>query len=273
MKPYGVFSHNDQTFRILTKLENRYARFDGLNLTWETLEGVAKHNGPVKPGDLTPTIRIFSAQFDLELGTFAGPEAQIAAIADDIAYNTHDFDDGYRAGFFRSEDLAELPLFGDALAAMRKLYPDADKERIIYETVREVIGLMVMDCLETARRNIAALAPKSAQDVRNAKQTTVSFSFEMVRHLDVLRSFLQARMYRHSKVNRACAKAREIVKDLFAFFMEQPNCLPNAWFEAARAESGNTTHRARIIADYIAGMTDRYAVQEHRKLFSTETMI
>jgi dGTPase len=273
MKPYGVFSHNDQTFRILTQLENRHARFDGLNLTWETLEGVAKHNGPVQSGDLTPTIRAFASQFDLEITTFAGPEAQVASLADDIAYNTHDFDDGYRAGFFRIEDLGELPLFGGALLDMRARYPDTDKERLMYETVREVVGLMVNNLLEATRLNLASLKPKSAVDIRNARQTVVSFSFEMVKNINVLREFLQARMYRHSKVNRACAKAREIVKDLFVFFMEQPNCLPNAWFEATRAENGSTIHRARVIADYIAGMTDRYAVQEHRKLFSTETMI
>src|SRR5271168_1523903 len=136
MKPYGVFSHNDQTFRILTQLENRYARFDGLNLTWETLEGIAKHNGPVKPADITPTIRAFGAHYDLEIATFSGPEAQVAALADDIAYNTHDFDDGYRAGFFRIEDLAELPLFGPALTEMTTRYPETDKERLMYETVR-----------------------------------------------------------------------------------------------------------------------------------------
>lgn len=273
MKPYGIFSHNDQTFRILTKLENRYAKFDGLNLSWETLEGVAKHNGPVKPNDVVPTIRAFGAQLDLEIATFAGPEAQIAALADDIAYNTHDIDDGYRAGFFRIEDLSQLPLFGKALADMHARYPDTFKERLMHEAVREVIGLMVTDLLETTRRNLGALAPKSAADIRNADQATVSFSFEMNRSIEVLRNFLQARVYRHSKVNRACAKAREIVKDLFNFFMQQPNCLPNAWFEASRIENGGTIHRARIIADYIAGMTDRYAVQEHRKLFSTETML
>src|SRR5262249_26386702 len=150
---------------------------NGLNLSWETLEGVAKHNGPVKPDDLSPTIRTFAAEMDLELGTFAGPEAQVAALADDIAYNTHDFDAGYRAGFFRIEDLGELPLFSDALIDMRARYPETDKERLMYETVREVIGRMVGDLLRTTRRNLVSLEPKSAADIRGAKTAVVSFSF------------------------------------------------------------------------------------------------
>jgi len=273
MKLYGGFSHNDQTFRILTKLERRYARFDGLNLTWEVLEGIAKHNGPLSLATMTPTIRDFCTKLDLEPKTFAGPEAQVAALADDIAYNTHDFDDGYRAGFFRIEDLKDLPLFGPALTGMQARYPEIDKERLMYETVREVIGLMVTSLLETTRQNLKVLAPRSAADIRNAKQATVSFDFEMVRGVDRLRDFLQERMYRHSKINRVCAKARQIVKDLFSFFMEQPACLPTAWFEAVQAGKGDSALKARVIADYIAGMTDRFAVQEHRKLFSTETML
>jgi dGTPase len=274
MEAYGGFSHNDQTFRILTKLENRYARFDGLNLTWETLEGVVKHNGPIEKNKLSPTVRNFCAEMDLEPGTFAGPEAQVAALADDIAYNTHDFDDGYRAGFFRIEDLRELPLFGAALSGMQARYPKADKERLMYETVREVVGLMVADLLECTRQNIDMLGPKTAKDIRNAKRSAISFGFEMTRSVDTLRDFLQTRVYRHSKVNRVCAKARQIVKELFTFFIAQPNCLPNAWYEALTAAGGDDEKmRARVIADYIAGMTDRYAVQEHRKLFSTETML
>ncbi len=210
---------------------------------------------------------------DLEPNTFAGPEAQVAALADDIAYNTHDFDDGYRAGFFRSEDLRDLPLFGPALSGMQARYPDTDKERLMYETVREVIGVMVKDLLETTRKNLDTLAPRSAADIRAAKQATVSFSFDMTRSIDDLRKFLHARMYRHSKVNRACAKAQQIVKDLFAFFMEQPATLPSNWYEYLQTKGSDVNLQARVIADYIAGMTDRYAVQEHRKLFSTETML
>lgn len=274
MKPYGGFSHNDQTFRILTKLEHRYIQFDGLNLTWETLEGVVKHNGPLGNGShVSPTVKEFSKQWDLELASFAGPEAQVAALSDDIAYNTHDIDDGQRAGFFRLEDLKGLPLFGPMLSEIQERHPGAPGERVMQETVRQVIGLMVTDLLETTRANIREIGPSSAADIRHADKAAVSFSFPMHQNIKTLRDFLNARMYRHSKVNRICAKARKIVKDLFAFFMAEPACLPNSWYEALRAQGEGETAKARLIADYVAGMTDRYAVQEHRRLFSTETMI
>ena len=273
MQPYGGFSHNEQTFRILTKLEHRYAKFDGLNLTWETLEGVVKHNGPVDAAHLPATVRDFCVDMDLELQTFAGPEAQVAALADDIAYNTHDIDDGHRAGLFRLEDLRDLPLFGEALGGVQTLYPRTDKERVMHETVREVIGMMVGDLVATTRARLLELQPKSAADIRHASQPTVGFSFAMTQNVNTLRAFLNARMYRHSKVNRICAKARHIVKDLFRFFMDEPACLPNSWYETLKVQGSGDKEKARLIADYIAGMTDRYAVQEHRKLFSTETMI
>ncbi len=272
MKPFGGFDHNEQTFRILTQLERRYIAFDGLNLTWETLEGIIKHNGPI--GDnLPPTIHEFCAKWDMELTTFAGPEAQVAALADDIAYNTHDIDDGHRAGFFRIDDLKELPLFGPTLADIRMRHAQAPQDRVMQETVRQVIGLMVTDLLETTYANLQKLQPLSAADIRNAPQATVSFSFAMFENIKVLREFLHARMYRHSKVNRICAKARKIVKDLFLFFMEQPSCMPNSWYEILRAHPGDERFKARLIADYIAGMTDRFAAQEHGKLFSPETTV
>ncbi len=277
MMPFGGFSHNEQTFRILTKLEHRYIKFDGLNLTWETLEGVIKHNGPLLPEmdnqSLSPTVHAFCAKWDLELNTFAGPEAQIASIADDIAYNTHDIDDGYRAGIFRLDDLKSLPLFGSTLIEIEREYPKAEKERLMRETVGHVIGLMVVDLLETTKTNIHNLKPKSAADIRSADHAIVGFSPTMLKHEKTLRDFLQMRMYKHSKINRACAKARHIVKDLFNFFMIEPNCLPNAWYEVLQQQAKDDTTKARMIADYIAGMTDRFAVQEHRRIFSTETMI
>ncbi|MGE3622617.1 MAG: deoxyguanosinetriphosphate triphosphohydrolase [Bdellovibrionales bacterium] len=275
MGPYGGFSHNEQTFRILTMLEKRYLAFDGLNLTWEMLEGTIKHNGPIAPeniNNLPPTIRIFCEKWDMEIGTFAGPEAQVASLADDIAYNTHDIDDGQRAGFFRLDDLSALPLFGPVLLEIRAKYPDAPNGRVMQEVVRQVIGLMVTDLLETTRANLRELQPASAAAIREAPRAAVSFSFAMQQNIKVLREFLWTRMYRHHKVNRICAKARRIVQDLFAFFMNEPNCLPNWWHEALRPHEGDEIFKARLIADYIAGMTDRYAVQEHRKLFSTETM-
>jgi dGTPase len=271
MKAYGGFSHNEQTFRILTKLENHYPAFDGLNLTWETLEGVVKHNGPVAPEKLPPTVKGLDSIWDLETSTFAGPEAQVAAIADDIAYNTHDIDDGHRAGLFRIEDMEALPLFGPAVTDMRARYKDIAPDRLISQAVREVIGFMINDLLATTRKNLKTLQPKSAADIRHAKQAVVSFSFGMTQNVDQLREFLHARMYRHTKVNRICAKARHIVQDLFTFFMAEPSCLPGGWREPMQAAT-NDAARARVVADYIAGMTDRYAMSEHRKLFSPETI-
>ena len=273
MEPYGGFSHNEQTFRILTKIENRYARFDGLNLTWETLEGVIKHNGPIDRRAVLPTLRAFNQEWDLELDSYAGAEAQVAALSDDIAYNTHDIDDGHRAGFFRLEDLSDLPLFGASLARIRALYPKAANDRVMYEIVREVIGLMVDDVLATTRRNLDILRPASAAAIRSASHATVAFSADMARHVEVLREFLLTRMYRHNRINRIFARSQLIVTDLFTFFMAHPNCLPTTWFAAIEVCRNDDIAKARIVADYIAGMTDRFAVQEHRKLFSDDAMI
>jgi dGTPase len=272
MKPFGGFNHNEQTFRILTKLEARYARFDGLNLTWETLEGIVKHNGPVDPKASLPTIRAFNDIWDLELTNFAGPEAQVAALSDDIAYNTHDADDGHRAGFFRLNELGELPLFGASVQKMEKLYPGAARERLMYESVREVIGLMIMDVLEATQRNLDALKPKSVKDIHAAQKVTVAFSDEMAKNVAALHQFLHTRMYRHESVNKACANSRKIVRELFDFYAKKPENLPQEWTEAIN-KGVNQTERARIIADYVAGMTDRFAIREYRRIFSTETEI
>ncbi|MFA5040165.1 MAG: deoxyguanosinetriphosphate triphosphohydrolase [Bdellovibrionales bacterium] len=272
MKPYGGFSHNEQTFRILTKLEHRYARFDGLNLTREALEGIVKHNGPIDPSATLPTIRAFNEEWDLEITSFAGPEAQVAALSDDIAYNTHDADDGHHAGFFKLEELNELPLFGDAVREMEKLYSSVARQRLMYECVREVIGLMVGDVIEQTRRNIEILKPRSVEDIRHASQSTVSFSAGMIKNIGVLHQFLDTRMYHHATVDVVCDKARAVVSDLFDFYMEKPENLPASWSDDNKPGSDKIA-RARMIADYIAGMTDRYALREHRRIFSTETVI
>ncbi|HAX92046.1 MAG TPA: deoxyguanosinetriphosphate triphosphohydrolase [Rhodospirillaceae bacterium] len=277
MQPYGGFSHNEQTFRVLTQMEHRYLEFDGLNLTWETLEGVVKHNGPLLPekaGETVPaSIAEFNVLFDLDLHHFAGPEAQVAALADDIAYNTHDIDDGYRAGFFDFEDLKSLPLFGPILEDIKRHHPKAEKDRIMHAAVRQVIGSMVTDMMDSTRATISRLNPQSALDVRKAKEPTICFSFAMQQNIRILRDFLKKRMYGHSKVNRVCAKSERIVKDMFVFLMEKPECLPNEWYAKVRGRETEDVFKARIIADYIAGMTDRFAVKEHRSLFSTETMV
>lgn len=277
MEPYGGFSHNEQTLRVLTQLEHRYLDFDGLNLTWETLEGVVKHNGPLLPEKedkpVPATITAFNEKFDLELGHYAGPEAQLAALADDIAYNTHDIDDGYRAGFFSFDDLKGLPLFGPILEDICRHHPNADQRRVVSAVVRQVIGTMVMDMIDTTQANLARLKPESARDIRRAKEQTMNFSFAMQGNIRVLRDFLKKRVYGHSSVNRVCAKADRIVREMFVFLMERPDCLPTTWYAKLSGQNEDDTAKARVIADYIAGMTDRYAVQEHRRLFSTETMI
>ena len=276
MAPFGGFAHNEQTFRVLTLLEHQYIEFDGLNLTWETLEGVVKHNGPMlpeKPGEsLPPTIAEFNVQFDLDLHHYASAEAQIAGVADDVAYNTHDIDDGYRAGFFTFDELKALPLFGPIIEDIYRRSPDAPKDRIIHAAVRQVIGTMVTDLIDTTKATISRLGPQSASEVRRAKEPMVCFSFAMQQNIRTLRDFLRKRMYGHSKVNRICAKSERIVSDMFGFLMERPDCLPNEWYARVRGRDTEDDFKARIIADYIAGMTDRFAVLEHRRLFSTDMM-
>jgi dGTPase len=286
MQRFGGFSHNDQTLRILTRLERRYAEFDGLNLTWETLEGVVKHNGPLLPdlpGHVLPTtIREFQEEFDLELASNPGMEAQVAALADDIAYNNHDIDDGLRAGLFTVEEVAELPLLGDIIRGLHDRYPGLERQRLIHETVRRMIDHMVTDLIAETRRRIAEVRPESAAEVRNAPRALVAFSEEMRAHDRVLRAFLKQRMYRHYKVNRVTSKTRRVVSELFDLFMAEPECLPTEWqadLEALRCQSEkgaaiggvDETSRARLVADYIAGMTDRFALAEYERMFDMES--
>ncbi|MBK1697735.1 deoxyguanosinetriphosphate triphosphohydrolase [Rhodovibrio salinarum] len=259
----GGFDHNVQTFRILTALEHRYANFDGLNLTWESLEGVVKHNGPVHAP--APELRAFSQTFDLELDTHAGPEAQVAALGDDIAYDNHDIDDGLRAGLFTLADLADLELVGPVLAEVRAAHPGIDDARLIHEAVRRLIDLMVGDLLAETERRLRALAPASPEAVRRASEPVVAFSDAMRQKERALRQFLFERMYRHYKVNRMTEKVRRVVRELFEQYTQAPNCLPQEW--RTHAEALDAPARARVIGDYIAGMTDRYAIEEHRKLF------
>jgi len=270
MKPYGGFDHNAQTLRILTKLEERYAEFNGLNLTWETLEGAVKHNGPLLKdgrtlGQLPAAIVEYCQDHDLELAGHAGAEAQVAALSDDIAYNNHDIDDGLRAGLFEVADLMELPLVGDMFSIVTQKYPGIGPARLIHEAVRRVINAMVEDVLAETRRRLERAAPKSVADIRALGQPVVAFSPHMAATDRTVKAFLYKRMYEHWKLNRSHSKARRVVTDLFGLLFAEPNCLPPPWRE--RAEQAGTQARARLVADYIAGMTDRFALDEHRRLF------
>jgi dGTPase len=270
MAPYGGFDHNEQTFRILTLLEHRYADFDGLNLTWETLEGLVKHNGPLAGGGdpVPPSIAAYCREVDLELDSFAGAEAQVAALADDIAYNNHDIDDGLRAGLFTVEQLAPLPLVGTVFAEVAARHPGLEPSRLIHEAVRRMIDLMVTDLLAETNRRLRAAAPENAAALRALEAPVVAFSEPMRQNDRALRDFLFKHMYRHERITRMTAAARAVVRELFADYMARPEHLPEPWRPGA--EDTGEAAQARRVADYIAGMTDRFAQEEHRKLLGRD---
>ncbi len=274
MAPFGGFDHNAQSLRVVTKLEARYARFDGLNLTWETLEGVVKHNGPLlEPGgdvSLLPRGFVEYAKIhDLELATYASAEAQIAAVSDDIAYNNHDIDDGLRAGLFSIADLMDVPLVGPVFHEVRKTYPDLDESRTIHEAVRSLIGVMVDDLLSETQRRIDDAKPKTPDDIRGLDRPVASFSEEMRANDRALKKFLFEHMYRHYRLNRMTSKARRVVRDLFQLLLEEPGCLPTEW--RVKAGGPGTRETAELVCDYIADMTDRLALDEHRRLFDLQS--
>lgn len=268
MAEFGGFDHNAQALKIVTNLERHYADFDGLNLTWETLEGIAKHNGPVLPavgGCLPDAIVEYAARHDLELHSYAGAEAQVAAISDDIAYVNHDLQDGLRAGLISEAQAMELPIVGDCFSEVDAMYPVLAPVRRRHEALRRVIGLMVDDVLAESRGILNARAPASAAEIRELDHPVIAFSAPMVADLATIKDFLFRHMYRHYKVRRMRTKASVVVRELFDIFVGDPDVMPDEWREsAAWAESDK--HRARIVADYIAGMTDRFALQEHRIL-------
>lgn len=271
MAGHGGFDHNVQTFRVVTKLEQRYPAFDGLNLTWETLEGVVKHNGPVSERLDQPAYRAlgdYVAQHDLQLGTWASAEAQTAALADDIAYNNHDVDDGVQAGLFTLDDLADVPLIGPLLHQTRRDWPGIDARMLRLEAVRRMIGAMVEDVLAETRRRAGEARLESADDVRAMKRDLVAFSPEMTEDLARLRAFLHERMYRHWKVNRTRSQARRMLAQLFRLFADQPEVMPAEWHDRTRGKDEHGL--ARVVCDYIAGMTDRFAIEEHKKLFTLD---
>ena len=273
MEPFGGFDHNAQALRIVTRLERHYADFDGLNLTWESLEGIAKHNGPVRgpnadkkhDGPLPYALAEVNAAWDLELDTHASAEAQVAAIADDVAYSHHDLHDGLRSGLFTEDDLMDLPVTGPAFAEVDRLYPGLEKMRRRHEALRRVFGRMVEDVIAVAQNRLAAAQPKSVDDIRHLGTTVIRFSKPLYQELKAIRSFLFHRMYRAPSVMQERAKVTTIVNDLFPLFMARPDLLPAEWRADVEAARDPVT-LARIVADYVAGMTDRFAIQEHARL-------
>jgi dGTPase len=272
MQGWGGFDHNAQTLRVLTKLEQRYAEFDGLNLTWETLEGVVKHNGPLigkfadpaRAANLPAAITEYVARHDLMLDSFAGAEAQVAALSDDIAYHSHDIDDGLRAGLFAIDDLRPVSLIGPIIAEVGTKYPGLNETRLAGEVIRRLIGTMVEDVLAETHRRLAEARPRSADDLRHLGRPVVAFSEPMRQQERALRRFLHEHMYRHQQVVAPREHARTVVKELFAWFMDDPARLPAEW--RARSDGKGTPKAARLVADYIAGMTDQFALGLHGRI-------
>ena len=264
MAPYGGFDHNAQALKIVTSLVRHYAEFDGLNLTWETLEGIAKHNGPV-PQPHPHALSAYDLRHDLELSTHASAEAQVAALSDDVAYNNHDLHDGLRAGLFSEADIADLPIVGEAFDAVDRLYPDLDPKRRRHEALRRVFGVMVSDVIETSRTLLAQSGAGSAQDIRDLGTPVVRFSPALWAQLKEIRAFLFSRMYRAPSVMVQRAEAARIVEELFPLFLTDPALMPADW-RADVAAARDEIALARIVADYIAGMTDLFATQEHKRL-------
>ena len=271
MEDFGGFDHNAQSLAVVTRLERCYPRFEGLNLTWEPLEGLVKHNGPLvmegERGFLPHHIKDFVCTYDLELHTFASAEAQVASLADDIAYNNHDIDDGLRAKLFEIKDMSELPLVGRIFSSVEEEYPNIDTSLIIHEAVRRLIGDMVSDCLAETENRLKQSAPKTVTDIRNLNCPVVGFSGDMVDIDRSLKEFLFENMYRHEKVNTMTREASKIVCRLFEEFISDPTKLPKEWQAKSDIKGGEIT--ARAVADYIAGMTDRFAYVEHAKLIKT----
>ncbi|WP_076448158.1 deoxyguanosinetriphosphate triphosphohydrolase [Roseivivax lentus] len=270
MAPFGGFDHNAQTLRIVTRLERHYAEFDGLNLTWDTLEGIAKHNGPVAH-PLPHALAEYNAEHDLELHTHASAEAQVAALSDDVAYNNHDLHDGLRAGLFTEAEIAELPLVRDAYAEVDRAYPGLDPYRRRHEALRRVFGYMVADLIDTSRARLAASGATGPQEIRDLGHPVIAFSDALWSDLKAIRGFLFARMYRAPSVMAQREKVTRAVNELFPIYLEHPDELPRRWQRDVEAAPDRAA-LARLVADYIAGMTDRFALQDHARLTGVDVL-
>ncbi len=280
LQAHGGFDHNAQTLRVVTSLEHRYPEFDGLNLTWEALEGIVKHNGPLteRSGAATGRYRDhgipvgisdYMATYDLELWSFASLEAQVAAIADDIAYDAHDIDDGLRAGLFTVDDLKVMPVTAEMIAEIARRYPDLDDIRRGAELVRELISYLIGAVVSEARRRLEAAQPKSVDDVRNLGDVLVTFPSAAAQAEAEIKAFLKVRMYRHPRVMRVMGEAEQVLFDLFARYQQSPGDLPAEWLSRDGGDHETETERARRIGNFIAGMTDRFAITEHQRLFDS----
>jgi dGTPase len=279
LRDHGGFDHNAQTLRVVTSLEHRYPEFDGLNLTWESLEGIVKHNGPLTTRDGAPVGRYrehgvpigiaeFVRSYELELWNFASLEAQVAAIADDIAYDAHDIDDGLRAGLFRIDDLKTIPLTAGMIAEIDAHYPDLDESRRGAELVRELISHLIGAVVLEAHNRLEKARPTCAGDVHNHDVALIAFPGQMMEAEAEIKAFLKLRMYRHERVMRVMRDAEQLVFDLFGRYQSHPSALPVEWLPS---ESRHETEagRARRIGNFIAGMTDRFALTEHQRLFDS----
>ena len=275
LRDVGGFDHNAQSFRVVTSLECRYASFDGLNLTWETLEGIVKHNGPLidangkaigkfKNSSLPFGITSFPNHTELMLDSWPSAEAQAAAIADDIAYNTHDIDDGLRANLFCVNDLKDIALVGEIIMEVDNEYPDLETSRRINEILRRVITRFVEDVIRESITRLGDLNPNNPDDIRHSSTATIDFSPLMAKDVSEIKQFLSQNMYKHEDVLSVRNTVSKVVKELFEKFVSEPSKLPQDWQPALKK-----VDRCRCVADYIAGMTDRFAIKEYERVFNT----
>jgi dGTPase len=279
LQAHGGFDHNAQTLRVVTSLEHRYPDFDGLNLSWEALEGIVKHNGPLTERDgaalgryrgrgIPAGIFDYNGKYDLELWSFASLEAQVAAIADDIAYDAHDIDDGLRANLFTVDDLKAIPLAADIIAGTSRQYPDLDDIKRGAQLVRELISRLIGSVISEARSRLEAARPTSVDDVRNHGDGLIAFSADVAQAEAEIKSFLKLRMYRHTKVMSVMGDAEQIVRALFEHYQQVPGDLPAEWLPPG-GDTETATGHARRIGNFIAGMTDRFAITEHQRFFDS----